>query len=56
MKAGDLVRLRACSQEGKIGMITYTPSADMIDVDHGVWQLLVDGETQHFTTNQMVPL
>ena len=56
MEIGDLVKLRACSQEGKIGMITYTPSADMIDVDHGVWQLLVDGETQHFTTNQMVPL
>jgi len=56
MNVGDLVKLRACSQEGKIGMITYTPSANMIGVDHAVWQLLVGGELGHFTTNQMVAL
>ena len=58
MKPGDLVKIRNCREEGKLGVIIHAPKR--IDSLYGfgfaVYYVLCEGCTKPFTGNQLTIL
>ena len=57
MKAGDLVMLQACAQQGKLGIVSLITEPSPIARDNAtlrIYWVLVEGEEKCFTGGQMV--
>ena len=59
MKIGSLVKLRRCSFQGKVGMITLVPRQSHLaksNPELAIYLVLLDNNVQCFTGNQMVDI
>ena len=57
MKAGDLVMLQACSQQGKLGIVSLITEPSPLARDNPelrIYWVLVEEEEKCFTGGQMV--
>ena len=59
MKAGDMVRLRLCAQQGRIAMITLACERSHLAKSNpklAIYWVLIDANVQCFTGSQMMKM